>query len=82
MITSSDSGRSSNVSLISTILSFSLLTTSRKSSINVSRSIGLIDGPKPSNYINNTDEEESIIGLAKVKKTPDSILESPCLKKK
>ena len=62
MISSSDSGRSSNVSSISTILSFSLLTTSTKSSINVSRSIDLIDGPKPNHYINNTDKE-SIIGL-------------------
>ena len=63
MISSSDSGISSNISSLSTILCFSLLTTSTKSSINVSRSICLIDGPKPSHYINNTDEEESIIGL-------------------
>ena len=47
MISSSDSSRSSNVSSISTILSFSLLTASTKSSINVSTSIGLIDGHKP-----------------------------------
>ena len=63
MITASDSGRSSNMSPISLFLCFSLLTTSRMSSINVSRSIGLINCPKPSRYINNIDEEESIIGL-------------------
>ena len=63
MITSSDSGRSSNMSPMSLFLCFSLLTSSTRSSINVSTSIDLIDGPKPSHYINNTDEEESIIGL-------------------
>ena len=47
MISSSDSGISSNMSSISLFLCYSLLTTSRKSSINVFRSIGLIDGPKP-----------------------------------
>ena len=47
MISLSDSGRSSNMSQMSLFLSFSLLTPSSKSSINVSRSIGLIDGPKP-----------------------------------
>ena len=60
MITSSDSGRSLNILSMSLFSSFSsLLTSSVKSPINVARSIGLIDGPKPSHYINNTEEKNS-----------------------
>ena len=78
----SDSGRLSIILSISTILCFSLLSSSTRSLINGSCKVLFNLMAKFSHYINNTEEEETskLTCIAKVKKkTPGSDLGKPLL---